>query len=115
MNRLRPIALLLTSCAVVACSPTPTTTPATSPAQDASTKLTTSSTGVIDCDLYLQRLRLCMEKASSPDDRALIRHGIEQTQAQWARLTDRQLLATQCKALLAAVKPPPGQPDDCRL
>lgn len=110
MKILVPALALLALSACSPDAPTPMTTPPAAQATAAS-----NSSGIIECDLYLSRLTTCLEKSASTQDKEMIRYSLSQTRKKWAELSDRRLLAGQCKAMWESVRPKPGEPENCQF
>lgn len=74
----------------------------TAPAPAADTA--TASTGVPECDTYLEKVYACISDKVPEAQRAAMKQGIEQTQSGWSTVTDKTALATQCKTAMEQAK-----------
>lgn len=84
------------------------TAPAAEPAAPAATApvadTATASTGVPECDTYLEKVYACISDKVPEAQRAAMKQGIEQTQSGWSTVTDKTALATQCKTAMEQAK-----------
>jgi hypothetical protein len=81
--------------------------PAAEPAAPAPTPVAdtaTASTGVPECDTYLEKVYACISDKVPEAQRAAMKQGIEQTQSGWSTVTDKTALATQCKTAMEQAK-----------
>ena len=74
--------------------------PAPAPVADTAT----ASTGVPECDTYLEKVYACISDKVPEAQRAAMKQGIEQTQSGWSTVTDKTALATQCKTAMEQAK-----------
>ena len=77
-----------------------TAAPAPAPVADTAT----ASTGVPECDTYLEKVYACISDKVPEAQRAAMKQGIEQTQSGWSTVTDKTALATQCKTAMEQAK-----------
>ena len=75
---------------------------ATAPVADTATA--TASTGVPECDTYLEKVYACISDKVPEAQRAAMKQSIEQTQSGWSTVTDKTALATQCKSAMEQAK-----------
>lgn len=83
------------------------TAPAAEPAAPAATApadTATASTGVPECDTYLEKVYACISDKVPEAQRAAMKQGIEQTQSGWSTVTDKTALAAQCKTAMEQAK-----------
>jgi hypothetical protein len=86
--------------AEVAAPAAETAAPAPAPVADTAT----ASTGVPECDTYLEKVYACISDKVPEAQRAAMKQGIEQTQSGWSTVTDKTALATQCKTAMEQAK-----------
>ena len=77
-----------------------TAVPAPAPVADTAT----ASTGVPECDTYLEKVYACISDKVPEAQRAAMKQSIEQTQSGWSTVTDKTALATQCKTAMEQAK-----------
>lgn len=63
-----------------------------------------ASTGVPECDTYLEKVYACISDKVPEAQRAAMKQGIEQTQSGWSTVTDKTALAAQCKTAMEQAK-----------
>lgn len=104
--------LILAACKP-ADKPADATAPATeataAPATDASAAAPTvdtvnASTGVPECDTYLEKVYACISDKMPEAQRDMMKQGIEQSKASWSAVTDKAALAAQCKTAMDQAK-----------
>ncbi|MEL1265268.1 hypothetical protein [Pseudoxanthomonas putridarboris] len=107
----------LATLTLAACKPADEATPATdapattAPATDtdaavpsAGTDTVNASTGVAECDQYLEKIYACISDKVPEAQRDMMKQGIEQSKASWAAVTDKSALAAQCKTAMDQAK-----------
>lgn len=82
---------------------------AAAPATDASAAAPTvdtvnASTGVPECDTYLEKVYACISDKMPEAQRDMMKQGIEQSKASWSAVTDKAALAAQCKTAMDQAK-----------
>ncbi|WP_282271419.1 hypothetical protein [Stenotrophomonas sp. PS02298] len=63
-----------------------------------------ASTGVPECDQYLEKVYACISDKVPEAQRDMMKQGIEQSRSAWAGVTDKTELANQCKTALEQAK-----------
>ena len=83
-------------------APAATAPAAVTPA--ATTDTVSASTGVPECDQYLEKVYACISDKVPEAQRDMMKQGIEQSRSAWAGVTDKTELANQCKTALEQAK-----------
>lgn len=73
---------------------------ATAPAADT----ISASTGVPECDTYLEKVYACIGDKVPEAQRDMMKQGIDQSKASWSTVTDKTALAAQCKTAMEQAK-----------
>mgnify|MGYP003577373037 CR=1 FL=1 len=104
----------LTTLALVACKPAddavPTADapviepPAATDAVATASDTVDASTGVAECDQYIEKVYACISDKVPEAQRDMMKQGIEQSKASWAAVTDKTALAAQCKTAMDQAK-----------
>ncbi|MGH8026997.1 MAG: hypothetical protein ACREO0_09750 [Pseudoxanthomonas sp.] len=63
-----------------------------------------ASTGVPECDTYLEKVYACISDKVPEAQREMMKKGIDQSKASWASVTDKTALAAQCKTAMDQAK-----------
>ena len=63
-----------------------------------------ASTGVPECDTYLEKVYACISDKVPEAQRDMMKQGIEQSKASWSSVTDKTALAAQCKTAMEQAK-----------
>ncbi len=63
-----------------------------------------ASTGVPECDTYLEKVYACISDKMPEAQRDMMKQGIEQSKAGWSAVTDKAALAAQCKTAMDQAK-----------
>ena len=63
-----------------------------------------ASTGVPECDTYLEKVYACISDKVPEAQRDMMKKGIEQSRAGWSAVTDKTALAAQCKTAMEQAK-----------
>ena len=63
-----------------------------------------ASTGVPECDTYLEKVYACISDKVPEAQRDAMKQSIEQTKSGWSTVTDKTALATQCKTAMEQAK-----------
>ncbi len=74
--------------------------PAAAPAADT----VNASTGVPECDTYLEKVYACISDKVPEAQRDMMKQGIDQSKASWSSVTDKTALAAQCKTAMEQAK-----------
>ena len=74
--------------------------PAAAPAADT----VNASTGVPECDTYLEKVYACISDKVPEAQRDMMKQGIDQSKASWSTVTDKTALAAQCKTAMEQAK-----------
>jgi hypothetical protein len=80
----------------------PASEPAAAPAT--STDTVSASTGVPECDTYLEKVYACISDKVPEAQRDMMKQGIDQSKASWSAVTDKTALAAQCKTAMEQAK-----------
>ncbi len=83
-----------------AAAPAADATAAATPAADT----VTASTGVPECDTYLEKVYACISDKVPEAQRDMMKQGIDQSKASWSAVTDKTALAAQCKTAMEQAK-----------
>jgi hypothetical protein len=75
---------------------------AVAPAASADT--VNASTGVPECDTYLEKVYACISDKVPEAQRDMMKQGIDQSKASWSAVTDKTALAAQCKTAMEQAK-----------
>lgn len=79
--------------------------PAEEPAAPAAEPAATAdSTGVAECDEYLEKVLACYEQHIPAGQREAMVSGLDQVKAGWAQIEDKSALAEACKQAMDAAK-----------
>ena len=65
---------------------------------------TADSTGVAECDDYLEKVLACYEQHIPAGQREAMVSGLDQVKAGWAQIEDKSALAEACKQAMDAAK-----------
>ncbi|RUS65474.1 hypothetical protein CUZ56_02931 [Saezia sanguinis] len=65
---------------------------------------TADSTGVAECDEYLEKVLACYEQHIPAGQREAMVSGLDQVKAGWAQIEDKSALAEACKQAMDAAK-----------
>lgn len=65
---------------------------------------TADSTGVAECDEYLEKVLACYEQHIPAGQREAMVSGLDQVKAGWAQIEDKAALAEACKQAMDAAK-----------
>ena len=68
------------------------------------TDMANASTGVPECDTYLEKVYACISDKVPEAQRDMMKQGIEQSKAGWSAVTDKAALAAQCKTAMDQAK-----------
>ncbi|WP_163841306.1 DUF5339 domain-containing protein [Pseudoxanthomonas sacheonensis] len=103
--------------ALAACKPADKPADAAAPAADATAApaadttaaapaadTVNASTGVPECDAYLEKVYACISDKVPEAQRDMMKQGIDQSKASWSAVTDKTALAAQCKTALEQAK-----------
>lgn len=95
--------------ALAACKPADkpadaVSTPAAEATAAAPADAANASTGVPECDTYLEKVYACISDKVPEAQRDMFKQGIEQSKAGWASVTDKTALAIQCKTAMEQAK-----------
>ncbi|HET6783134.1 MAG TPA: hypothetical protein VFH12_04795 [Pseudoxanthomonas sp.] len=63
-----------------------------------------ASTGVPECDTYLEKVYACISDKVPEAQREAMKQGIDQSKASWSAVTDKTALAAQCKTAMEQAK-----------
>jgi hypothetical protein len=63
-----------------------------------------ASTGVPECDTYLEKVYACISDKVPEAQRDMMKQGIDQSKASWSAVTDKTALAAQCKTAMEQAK-----------
>lgn len=63
-----------------------------------------ASTGVPECDTYLEKVYACISDKVPEAQREAMKQGIEQSKTGWSSITDKTALAAQCKTAMEQAK-----------
>lgn len=63
-----------------------------------------ASTGVPECDTYLEKVYACISDKVPEAQRDMMKQGIDQSKASWSSVTDKTALAAQCKTAMEQAK-----------
>jgi len=63
-----------------------------------------ASTGVAECDQYLEKVYACISNKVPEAQRDMMKKGIEQSRNAWNGVTDKAELANQCRTALEQAK-----------
>ena len=109
------VACLLTACgenktADAAATDAAATTEASAPAAPAADAAAPAadgaqvSTGVPECDEYVNKVMACVRDHIPEAQRAMIEQGINQTRSSWAAVSDKAQLANACRTAMDQAK-----------
>ncbi|CAK7031477.1 hypothetical protein [Saezia sanguinis] len=88
-----------------AAAPAEPAAPAAEPAAPAEEPAATAdSTGVAECDEYLEKVLACYEQHIPAGQREAMVSGLDQVKAGWAQIEDKSALAEACKQAMDAAK-----------
>jgi predicted lipid-binding transport protein (Tim44 family) len=88
-----------------AAAPAEPAAPAAEPAAAAAEPAATAdSTGVAECDEYLEKVLACYEQHIPAGQREAMVSGLDQVKAGWAQIEDKSALAEACKQAMDAAK-----------
>ena len=98
--------------ALAACKPADKPADAAAPAADAAAApaaapaadTVNASTGVPECDTYLEKVYACISDKVPEAQRDMMKQGIDQSKASWSAVTDKTALAAQCKTAMEQAK-----------
>lgn len=68
------------------------------------TKVADGSTGVSDCDEYIEKVKACINERVPEAQRGIMEQSMDQVTAQWATIGDKSALAKSCKMALEQAK-----------
>lgn len=83
-----------------AAAPAADTAAAPAPAADT----VNASTGVPECDTYLEKVYACISDKVPEAQRDMMKQSIDQSKAGWSSVTDKTALAAQCKTAMEQAK-----------
>lgn len=78
--------------------------PAAPAAEATPAAVANASTGVPECDTYLEKVYACISDKVPEAQREAMKQGIEQSKAGWSSITDKTALAAQCKTAIEQAK-----------
>ncbi len=70
----------------------------------ATTDTVNASTGVPECDQYLEKVYACISDKVPEAQRDMMKQGIEQSKNAWKGISDKSALAAQCKTAMDQAK-----------
>lgn len=76
----------------------------TTAAAPAAADTVNASTGVPECDTYLEKVYACISDKVPEAQRDMMKQGIDQSKASWSAVTDKTALAAQCKTAMEQAK-----------
>lgn len=78
--------------------------PAAPAAEATPAAVANASTGVPECDTYLEKVYACISDKVPEAQREAMKQGIEQSKAGWSSITDKTALAAQCNTAMEQAK-----------